>query len=59
MARCNSSVIRVIGLRLKSRSGNVGRSGSGAVFLTGVAFNDAVLNDDFYTVGEGLANVLI
>ncbi|MEM7756826.1 MAG: CAP domain-containing protein [Cyanobacteria bacterium P01_A01_bin.40] len=29
------------------------RSGSN-VFLTGVAFDDLVLDDDFYTVGEGL-----
>lgn len=28
-------------------------------FLTGVAFDDGVNNDDFYSVGEGLANVQI
>lgn len=28
-------------------------------FLTGVAFTDAVTNDDFYTVGEGLSGITI
>ena len=27
--------------------------------LTGVAYTDAVANDDFYTVGEGLGNITI
>lgn len=35
---------------------NFARSGSD-IFLTGVAFDDLVLDDDFYTVGEGLAAV--
>ncbi len=35
---------------------NFARSGS-SVFLTGVAFNDAVIDDDFYTVGEGLGGI--
>ncbi len=34
-------------------------SGNSSVFLTGVAFNDAVISDDFYTVGEGLSGVQI
>ncbi|NJM58060.1 MAG: CAP domain-containing protein [Synechococcales cyanobacterium RU_4_20] len=38
---------------------NFANSGSGAVFLTGVAFNDAVISDDFYTVGEGLGGVRV
>lgn len=29
------------------------------IFLTGVAYSDAVTNDDFYTVGEALAGVTI
>jgi serralysin len=28
-------------------------------FLTGVVYTDRVLNDDFYSIGEGLANVTI
>ncbi len=32
------------------------RSGN-SVFLTGVAFNDAIMDDDFYTVGEGLGGI--
>jgi serralysin len=28
-------------------------------FLTGVVYTDAVTNDDFYTVGEGLGNVTV
>ncbi len=31
----------------------------GNAFITGVAYTDAVVNDDFYTVGEGVANVTI
>ena len=31
----------------------------GNLFLTGVAFTDQVTDDDFYTVGEGVGNVLI
>ncbi|MEM8722593.1 MAG: CAP domain-containing protein [Cyanobacteria bacterium P01_G01_bin.39] len=34
------------------------RSGSN-VFLTGVAFDDLVLDDDFYTVGEGLGGLQV
>lgn len=37
---------------------NFGYFGS-ASFLTGVAFDDAVTGDDFYTPGEGLAGVTI
>lgn len=32
---------------------------AGNSFLTGVAFTDAVVNDDFYTVGEGIGGVVI
>ena len=35
---------------------NFAKSGSN-VFLTGVAFDDSVVNDDFYSVGEGLAEI--
>ena len=35
---------------------NFAKSGS-SVFLTGVAYDDLVLEDDFYTVGEGLAGI--
>ena len=35
---------------------NFARSGND-VFLTGVAFDDAVTDDDFYTVGEGLGGI--
>lgn len=35
---------------------NFAKSGSD-VFLTGVAFDDSVQDDDFYTVGEGLGGV--
>jgi Ca2+-binding RTX toxin-like protein len=31
----------------------------GSIFLTGVAYTDAVANDDFYTPGEGLAGIVI
>jgi serralysin len=34
------------------------KSGSN-VFLTGVAYNDLVLEDDFYTMGEGLGEITI
>jgi hypothetical protein len=37
---------------------NFARSGT-STFLTGVAFNDAVIDDDFYTVGEGLGNIKV
>ena len=33
-----------------------GKSGS-SVFLTGVIFNDQVLDNDFYTVGEGIGGI--
>ncbi len=35
---------------------NFAKSGNN-VFLTGVAFDDAVTDDDFYTVGEGLGGI--
>ncbi|PSN18221.1 hypothetical protein C7271_13655 [filamentous cyanobacterium CCP5] len=37
---------------------NFAKSGS-KVFLTGVAFDDGVIDDDFYTVGEGLGGITI
>ncbi len=37
---------------------NFARSGND-VFLTGVAFDDAVTDDDFYTVGEGLGGITV
>ena len=37
---------------------NFASSGS-SVFLTGVAFNDLVNEDDFYTIGEGLSGIEI
>nr|MDJ0596125.1 malectin domain-containing carbohydrate-binding protein [Pleurocapsa sp. MO_226.B13] len=37
---------------------NFAESGSD-VFLTGVAYDDLVIEDDFYTVGEGLAGIEI
>lgn len=37
---------------------NFAKSGSD-VFLTGVAFNDLVIDDSFYTVGEGLAGLTV
>ncbi|MFE4105863.1 CAP domain-containing protein [Almyronema epifaneia] len=37
---------------------NFAKSGS-SVFLTGVAFDDSVIDDDFYTVGEGLGGIQI
>lgn len=38
---------------------NSAGSAGGKSFLTGVAFNDSVTRDNFYTVGEGLAGVTI
>ena len=35
---------------------NLAKSGSD-VFLTGVAYDDLVIEDDFYTIGEGLAGI--
>ena len=35
-----------------------GTTGS-SVFLTGVAYSDSVVKDNFYTVGEGLPGVTI
>ncbi|MEM9274841.1 MAG: CAP domain-containing protein, partial [Cyanobacteria bacterium P01_F01_bin.143] len=32
-------------------------SSGSSVFLTGVAFNDLVIEDDFYTIGEGLSGI--
>ena len=37
---------------------NFASSGS-AVFLTGVAFNDSVVDDDFYSIGEGLGGITV
>ncbi|MGQ4647940.1 CAP domain-containing protein [Lyngbya aestuarii] len=37
---------------------NFAKSGN-SVFLTGVAFDDNILDDDFYTVGEGLGGISI
>ena len=37
---------------------NFAKSGSN-VFLTGVAYNDLVSEDEFYTIGEGLAEIKI
>ena len=37
---------------------NFAKSGSD-IFLTGVAYDDSVLEDDFYTVGEGLSGINI
>jgi Ca2+-binding RTX toxin-like protein len=36
-----------------------GGSFAGQSFLTGVAYTDAVVDDDFYTVGEGLAGISV
>lgn len=37
---------------------NFAKSGS-STFLTGVAFDDGVTDDDFYTVGEGLGDIQV
>lgn len=37
---------------------NFAKSGT-STFLTGVAFDDKVSNDDFYTVGEGLGGITV
>ncbi|MCP2732511.1 CAP domain-containing protein [Symplocastrum sp. BBK-W-15] len=37
---------------------NFAKSGT-ASFITGVAFNDLVTDDDFYTVGEGLGGITV
>ncbi len=37
---------------------NFGRSGS-KLYLTGVALDDLITDDDFYTVGEGLRGILV
>ncbi len=37
---------------------NFAKSGS-SVFLTGVAFDDSAINDDFYSIGEGLGGVTV
>ncbi|MBL1209034.1 MAG: hypothetical protein FWJ34_04710 [Geminocystis sp. GBBB08] len=34
-------------------------SGNNGAFLTGVIYNDSVINDDFYTIGEGIGNINI
>lgn len=46
------------GLNALATTQNFARSGN-TVFLTGVVFNDGVVNDDFYTVGEGLGGVTV
>jgi FG-GAP-like repeat/Cysteine-rich secretory protein family len=38
---------------------NFGGDAGTNAFLTGVAYTDKVTNDDFYTVGEGLGNIVI
>ncbi len=38
---------------------NFAHTDASSAFLTGVAFNDAVIDDDFYTVGEGLSGISI
>jgi len=37
---------------------NFAKTGS-SVFLTGVAFDDSVVEDNFYTVGEGIAGITV
>lgn len=37
---------------------NFAKSGDD-LFLTGVAFSDSIVNDDFYTVGEGLGGITV
>ncbi len=37
---------------------NFAKSGA-SIFMTGVAFDDLVINDDFYTVGEGLGGITV
>ncbi|NMG10311.1 CAP domain-containing protein [Brasilonema sp. UFV-L1] len=36
-----------------------GKPASGSTFLTGVAYDDLVKNDDFYTPGEGLGGIKV
>ena len=38
---------------------NFGKDFGANAFLTGVAYTDKVVNDDFYTVGEGLGNIIV
>ncbi len=38
---------------------NFGRENNNTLAITGAAFTDAVVDDDFYSVGEGMANILI
>ncbi|MGD1805012.1 CAP domain-containing protein [Dapis sp. BLCC M126] len=38
---------------------NFAYSGSSGPFITGVAYTDAVNNDDFYTVGEGIGGITV
>ena len=37
---------------------NFAKSGDD-LFLTGVAFSDSIVNDDFYTIGEGLGGITV
>ena len=46
------------GIEAVASTHNFASSGS-AVFLTGVAFNDSVVDDDFYTIGEGLGGITV
>ncbi len=46
------------GLNALITTQNFAKTGT-AVFLTGVAYDDATLNDDFYTVGEGLSGITV
>ncbi|NEO56782.1 MAG: hemolysin [Okeania sp. SIO3B5] len=38
---------------------NFAYSAAGGPFITGVAYTDAVTNDDFYTVGEGIGGITV
>ncbi len=38
---------------------NFGKDFGTNAFLTGVTYTDKVTNDDFYTVGEGLGNIIV
>ncbi|MDJ0515073.1 MAG: CAP domain-containing protein [Trichodesmium sp. MO_231.B1] len=38
---------------------NFASSGASGPFITGVAYTDAVNNDDFYTVGEGISGITV
>ncbi len=63
-----NSNLREIGISVKESDGpdlgplvvtqDLGRR-SGNAFLTGVAFTDAVVGDDFYSIGEGLGSMTV